>query len=127
VESWRKEALSILEELNFNLTVFVPEDRDGIWDDSINFEEQIEWEEHALKKADCILFWIPRNLATLPGFTTNIEFGAWKESGKIVLGFPPDAVKMKYLEYYARKLQIPTSGTLSGAIEHACSMLRYSS
>lgn len=117
ITSWRNDAINLLMSKNTELTVLIPEDRNGIWDESINFEEQIEWEESALKKSDCILFWIPRDLTTLPGFTTNIEFGAWKESGKLVLGFPPNTPKMKYLAYYAQKLQIPTSTTLSGAID----------
>ncbi len=121
--SWRKEAVSLFKNTGFDLTIFVPEDRNGVWDESINFDHQIEWEEEVLRAVDCILFWIPRNLTTMPAFTTNIEFGAWKESGKVVLGYPPEAVKMDYLEYYAQKLQIPTSSTLPSTVQLACKKL----
>lgn len=123
VASWRKEAVRLIEERGWEVTVLVPEDRDGVWDESIDFVEQIEWEEAGLRRADCIAFWIPRDLKTMPAFTTNIEFGAWKESGKIVLGFPPKAPKMGYLVHYGQKLGIPMSSSLVGTIDLAGEML----
>ena len=101
VKSWRNEALSILKDNSFDGVVFVPEPRDGKWLD--NYNSQIEWEEKCLNVCDCIVFWVPRDLKDLPGFTTNVEFGAWADSGKIVFGAPKNAVKTTYLKYYANK------------------------
>jgi len=44
------------------------------------------------------LFWIPRNLESMPAFTSNIEFGEFLHSGKIILGYPETAHKMRYLK-----------------------------
>jgi hypothetical protein len=118
VESWRNDAISAFQLLRFNGTLFVPEMRDGNWDKGFAYSAQIEWEEECLSKADVILFWIPRNDNTLPGFTTNIEFGYWvaKDPNKLVLGAPTTAIKMDYLKYYAKKLKIPFSSDLAHTI-----------
>jgi len=77
-----------------------------------------------LTDAKCIMFWIPRELYVLPGFTTNIEFGRWCTSGKIVVGWLPGSPKMRYIDYYTKKLDIPTSDTLNGTIKLAVKMAR---
>ena len=56
-ESWRPHAISLLQEIGFDGTVFVPESEDGIWRQS--YTDQVEWEELCLNAADCIVFWIP--------------------------------------------------------------------
>ena len=61
-------------------------------------------EERCLHLSDVILFWIPRDLDTLPGFTTNIEWGVWHASGRCVLGAPPNAPKLRYLRRTNRHL-----------------------
>lgn len=123
VPSWRPEAIRLLEETGFGLdgTVFSPEPADGKWDKS-GYENQVEWEEKALNVSDCILFWVPRDMQTMPALTTNVEFGFWANSGKVVFGYPPeapDARRNKYLEYYANKLKIPVSKTLPDLIQEA--------
>lgn len=35
----------------------------------------------------------------MPGSTTNVEFGYWVKSGKVLYGRPKDAVKVKYLDW----------------------------
>ncbi len=123
VRSWRKDALDILLPKNLDITVFVPEDRNGIWDESIKYKEQIAWERHALKTATVLMFWIPRDLKILPGFTTNIEFGEWMRSGKVVLGAPSGTPKMGYLYYCAEEFGIPTATTLEETIALALAKL----
>lgn len=58
----------------------------------------------------------------LPGFTTNDEFGFWKSSGKVVLGAPKEAAKVKYQKYYANQYNIPfamqLAETAQNAIDH---------
>lgn len=108
--SWRPAALYYLSYEGFKGEVFVPEPLPGHgW--SSDYIEQIEWEEEHLKKATKIMFWIPR-MEKMPGFTTNIEFGRWCNSRKIVVGWPEDAMKMNYIEYYINKLGIPSARTL---------------
>jgi len=109
--SWRPAALYYLMYQQFKGQVFVPEPPPGEkW--NWEYEQQVEWEEKCLEAAKCILFWIPRTLDKMPGFTTNIEFGRWYRSGKIVVGWPEDAVKMRYIDYYRKKLDIPKADTL---------------
>ena len=121
VKSWRPEAIKFLEEAGYDDVVFSPEPRDGKWHGE--YTDQIEWEDQALTVATCILFWIPRDLETLPGFTTNDEWGTWKASGKVVFGAPTDAPKVKYQRYYANKLKVPNSNSLEGTIQLALEMI----
>src|SRR5262249_12812776 len=73
VLSWRPEALDILKELAFPETVLIPERRDG-WS-KVSYLDQVEWEYVGLEGCSVVAFWVPRHLPTLPGFTTNVEFG----------------------------------------------------
>lgn len=57
------------------------------------------WERVALINATVILFWVPRKLPDMPAFTTNVEFGYWLHSGKVVYGRPNNADKIKYLDW----------------------------
>lgn len=116
--SWRKAALQILEDKGFDGTVFVPEARN--WEKfNPEYDEQVSWEDKTLNIADCILFWIPRDLETLPAFTTNDEWGFWKSSGKVVLGAPPQAEKVSYQKFYAKEFNVPFSTSLTETIQNA--------
>ena len=119
--SWRPEALKILEGLGFDGHVFVPEPRDGkVFGDYV---DQVEWEEKALHQADVIVFWVPRNLKTMMGLTTNVEWGLWADTGKVVLGTPPDAQKVQYLQHMATKLKVANYSTLDTTLEDAIKSL----
>jgi len=117
VKSWRGEAVKELEALGYDGVVFIPEDEHNKWQHS--YVEQVEWEERCLNASDCIVFWIPRDLETMPGFTTNIELGVWLDSGKAVVGFPERAPKTRYIEHYTNKLKVPNARTLRGTLEEA--------
>jgi hypothetical protein len=119
-KSWRPQAIRILESLNYEGYVYVPEPRDGIW--KCKYEEQVEWEEEALTVCDCILFWLPRSEA-FPGFTTNDEWGCWKRSGKVVFGAPDNAMAVRYQWYYAKKYNIPGGNTLELVCKAALEMI----
>lgn len=97
--SWRPKALEILEELGYQGVVFVPEPADGEWRGS--YTDQTEWEKMGLEFADKIVFWVPRDLRTMPALTTNIEYGRYVDSGKAVLGYPDGAEKMRYPDWLA--------------------------
>jgi hypothetical protein len=93
--SWRKKAVEHFSENDLN--ILIPEDRGwGLEDDS--YTNQVLWEWEALDIADVIAFWIPRDLAVLPGFTTNVEFGMYWNSKKIIAGWPIATPKVHYLQ-----------------------------
>ncbi|MFA5124693.1 MAG: nucleoside 2-deoxyribosyltransferase domain-containing protein [Patescibacteria group bacterium] len=121
--SWKFGAFAILESLGFSGTVYDPEKKGGGFRKDVNRQAQIDWEDEGLNRADVILFWIPRELKHMPALTTNVEFGEWMKSGKVVLGAPENAARMKYLLEKAVKYKIPTANTLKKTIELALGML----
>lgn len=133
MESWRKDALQILEDKGFDGVVFCPEYRDFKFPENpenFDYESQIDWEEKGLNIADCILFWVPRNLSVdsqgnlkLGALTTNTEWGTWASSGKVVFGAPEDAEKVRYLLHYAEKYNVPIGDTLTETLDHAMQMV----
>ncbi len=116
--NWRPEALRILSEHGFKGMVYVPLPREGDWAE--NYYAQVEWELDFLDKAHMIAFWIPRDLKHLPGFTTNVEFGMYLKSKKIVLGYPQGAAKMRYLDTVARVNNVPVYHSLEETL--VCAM-----
>jgi 8-oxo-dGTP pyrophosphatase MutT (NUDIX family) len=121
VESWRPEALRLLEARGWSGTVFVPEPRDRAFKGS--YDDQVDWELAGLRRADAVLFWVPRDLTTLPGFTTNVEFGLLAASGRVVLGAPPDAPKTRYLRLLAERYHVTTVDRLDDAIDAAVALV----
>ncbi|GAA1376652.1 nucleoside 2-deoxyribosyltransferase domain-containing protein [Streptomyces beijiangensis] len=118
--SWRADAL---EELAAQwadgqpLTVLTPESRGGVRAE--HYDDQVGWETEARGAADAILFWIPRDVLTLPGFTTNVEFGLDVSTGKAVLGCPPDCpnpARNRYLIYVAQRHGVPVRETLAATV-----------
>lgn len=97
VISWRTEACQILEQKGFDGVVYVPEY--STWKPKEDYVDQAMWERIALINATVILFWIPRKLPDMAAFTTNVEFGYWLHSGKVIYGRPNDASKIKYLDW----------------------------
>lgn len=97
VLSWRTEACEILKQIGFDGVVYVPEY--STWKPKQDYVDQAMWERIALTNATIILFWVPRKLPDMAGFTTNVEFGYWLHSGKVIYGRPKDASKIKYLDW----------------------------
>lgn len=118
---WRNALIAELEQQGYDGVLFIPEPRDGDFPE--NYDDQIEWETKHLNLADIILFWIPRDLATMPAFTTNVEYGTWLSSGKVVLGAPPEAPKNTYLISLAHTNNVPYSTTLHGTVQNALALL----
>jgi len=124
VKSWRPDFIHQLEskDINKDLTIIIPEFK--VYDPNNfknrSYETNVEWEEYYLFASTFIIFWIPRNMITMPALTTNVEFGMWicKQPGKLILGSPEDAVKNRYLEYYARKNAVPVYKTMDELINY---------
>jgi 8-oxo-dGTP pyrophosphatase MutT (NUDIX family) len=128
--SWRQDALKILEDKGFDGVVFSPEPRDMKFDKNFNYDNQIAWEEKYLNVADCIVFWIPRDISVddngnikLGAFTTNIEWGTWANSGKVVYGAPKDADKNNYIDHYAKEFNISKGDNLTQVLDNAIEMV----
>lgn len=99
VVSWRKNAIEILEKLEYDGIVYVPEyDNDLI---KASYVDQADWERKAMQNSSCISFWVDRDLDKLPGYTTNVEFGYWiaKRVNHVIYGRPNNAPKTKYLDW----------------------------
>ena len=122
--NWRTEAVKILEGLDYEGVVFLPIWRDGPQDNQTHdYDGQVEWETKYLQMADCVVFWVPRDLEQLPAFTTNVEFGMWLNSGKAVLGYPPEAEKMRYLDWQAGQYGVPVYATLEATLQQTLQIL----
>jgi len=101
VESWRPRAIDLLHSMKFDGQVIVPERRS--WELGF-YGYQVEWEFVGLENCTKIVFWIPRDLETMPAFTTNVEFGRYVDSGRIIYGRPIDAPKTRYLDWLYTKM-----------------------
>ncbi|WP_331719016.1 nucleoside 2-deoxyribosyltransferase domain-containing protein (plasmid) [Streptomyces virginiae] len=127
VPSWRPDALRALAEQwtgPQRLTVLSPESRNG--DRADRYETQVDWETDARAAATAILFWIPRDLKTLPAMTTNVEFGLDVGTGRAVLGCPsdcPNPERNRYLIYVARRHGVPVRTTLTDTVTAALALV----
>jgi 8-oxo-dGTP pyrophosphatase MutT (NUDIX family) len=123
VESWRPQALAEIEKQWTNgagLVVFVPEPRSGArWPD---YDNQREWELYWGDRTDTVLFWISRGPGML-GLTSNDEWGRWKDSGRVVLGAPPEAEHVRYQRAYAAEHHTIVADTLPDTVRHALKTL----
>ncbi|MEO5949732.1 MAG: HIT domain-containing protein [Candidatus Saccharimonas sp.] len=126
VQSWRPHAVDLLHAKGFRGSVYVPEDTpdpDGISRFRGNYDDQVEWEQEGLALATVIIAYVPRELTTMPAFTTNVEWGMYWDSGKIVLGSPAEAPGNKYLEWGARQAGVPTSRSLEETVDDALTLI----
>lgn len=127
VPSWRPAAVDALAEQWTGpgpLTVLTPESRGG--KRAAHYDDQVGWETDARGVADAILFWVPRDLKVLPGFTTNVEFGLDIGTGRAVLGVPPDCPnpeRNRYLAWVAKRHGAPVRETLADTVAAALDMV----
>lgn len=114
--NWRADALSILDRMGYDGVVYVPLPESGIW--TRDYESQVTWEVKNLNRADQIVFWVPRS-ESLPGLTTNVEYGRYFDSGRAVLGFPDTATSMRYLAHIGQISGVPQYGSLEETLAEA--------
>ncbi len=114
--AWHPEAIDELARAGFLGTIAVPRLPPDAAPDAAS---QVRWECAAMSRADALLFWVPRALWSLPGLTTDLEWGIWHDSGKAVLGAPPDAPRMRYLRFYAELAGAPQANSLRDAARAA--------
>lgn len=132
-ESWRHRAIEILRKSGYTGHVFVPIPKkffEGIGTTVLetleHYDEQIKWEDQALARADVIVFYLERSDKNT-GLTTNIEFGRYLESRRMVYGHPFDAVSVRYLDQQVAKRGYQVhleanegdDGALTGVIKEA--------
>jgi len=122
VKSWRPLMIKKLREAGYDGHILIPEKKNP--EEGYDYDIQVKWEEKAIDSSDLILFWVPRKLDTMPGFTTNIEFGDLMKSGKIALGHPKNAEKMRYMIHKAEKYNIPYYNTMDDMIEYVIKKLK---
>ncbi|WP_052025303.1 nucleoside 2-deoxyribosyltransferase domain-containing protein [Asticcacaulis sp. AC402] len=120
---WRKQACAHLNQIGFDGAVYNPLPRDGLYNPNYDHGAQIDWELEHLAKAGTIVFWIPRDLVMLPGFTTNVEFGRFSRRGNVVLGYPDAAPKMRYLHHLANLDGVPVFHSMEQTLDAAVTML----
>jgi len=114
--SWRPDMIDLLRSKGYTGDILIPEKRGDYLD--YEYETNTVWEVSNLIRAEMISFWIPRSLPEMPAFTSNIEFGEFMHSGKIVLGYPKDAEKMRYLQVRAQMHGIPVVRTMEELVDH---------
>ncbi|MDX3024988.1 nucleoside 2-deoxyribosyltransferase domain-containing protein [Streptomyces acidiscabies] len=117
VPSWRPQALREIAgqwRRPGTLVVFVPEARNGTR--TSDYTGQLDWERLNRDRADEILYWVPRAMDTLPGLSTNVEFGQDMDSGRAVLGCPEHAEHVRLLKALADDLKVPVADTLAKTV-----------
>lgn len=117
--SWRTEAIKFFQESNYSCNIIIPEFRYNKLPEDFTYSRQVSWEAKGLENADIIIFWIPRDKDTLPGFTTNIELGMYLKSEKVTIGFPENSYKNQYIKEKCSQLNIPIYSSLKETIVNA--------
>mgnify|MGYP003109660019 FL=1 len=101
-DSFREES-SLLDE-TYDVSLIIPEPRDGVF----HGDSDAQWEHLAINACDVLLFWVPRDLKDLPGFTTNVEFGYFlRDKEKVVYGRPFNTPNVGYLDWLFKKTRRP--------------------
>jgi hypothetical protein len=88
---WQQEMVSLLKETS--LTILNPRRANFPIHDPSAAQEQIEWEHHAFRAADVILFWFPKE--TLCPIVLY-ELGAWSMTSKrVFIGVHPEYSRLQ--------------------------------
>lgn len=123
LRTWRHDILDVLEAHGFDGHVFIPTPIDSFYGEVVSnavadYDHQIEWEDAAMGRADVILMWVGRT-PILRGMTTNIEFGRYLESGRLVYGRPDTADGCRYLDEQIKKRRKQPYTSLESIVREA--------
>lgn len=113
---WRRRATELLGAGGFDGLVFDPQPMA----DGGDAEQQAAWEEAALRQADAILFWRPGQWDAEVG----AHWGAWRRSGKAVLGIGEPGPGRGPVFQAATRLRVPVGHLLAEAVELLLPLLR---
>jgi len=106
IKSWRNDALNILKKNEYNGVIIIPEIDKKLYYGKNDMPNNImDWENYYMTQCDVIVFWVPRKLENLPGFTTNVEFGRFCSDSRSLYGRPIGAPKTKYLDWMYMKFR----------------------
>ena len=111
IDSWRTTALNYLKNKDFKGYVFIPEIENS-YETDLTYNNHLEWEEHALKKADIIIFWLPNKLENLDIEYLKLGYLLAKFPEKLILVNMDNSRDNHYLKYYCDNLNIPQCSSL---------------
>ena len=128
----RHEFVATLNALSFKGTLFIPVPRHRFYPGDTfgnevgwTYDGQVAWEQSARSMSDVLLCWVDRRIDRtredlgMPGFTTNVEFGEDRHSGKLVYGRPDGAEKTTYLDDCVIKDGMVVHSTIESACKEA--------
>ncbi len=119
---WRNKVVELLESKGFDGVVYNPDYTNLEIKNS--YEDQLKWELKGVSEATAVLFWIERDIPERPGLTTNVEFGYWLHSGRVVYGRPDTSVKCLYLDMlYKLKTGKTPCKTLEALVDNVLDFL----
>ena len=128
LRTWRHDVLEELERIGYGGHVFIPMPIGSFYGETVSgavadYDHQIEWEDAAMMRADVILMWVDRT-STLRGMTTNIEFGRYLDSGRLIYGRPENADGCRYLDEQIKKRRKEAYSTITAIVKEADWRLR---
>ena len=128
LRTWRHDVLDELERIGYDGHVFIPMPIGSFYGETVSgavsdYDHQIEWEDAAMMRADVILMWVDRT-STLRGMTTNIEFGRYLDSGRLIYGRPENADGCRYLDEQIKKRRKEAYSTITAIVKEADWRLR---
>lgn len=99
IPSWRLEACKYLEEIGFDGVVYVPEISTKEKEKGKNQER---WERHAILESSIICFWIPKEIENDLYTDTDLDFGYWFSTNKVIYGTNAQTKTTRYLDWLYR-------------------------
>lgn len=116
--NWRKEALTFLEEKQYDGIVYYPIARNE--NPPEDWTAHIQWEQQAIQRSDIIVFWIPESLSSIPqNFLIGIEFGKYLPGRNIIVGCTQKTVANEIFKYFADQNNIFVFPTLTESLVKA--------
>ena len=114
---WQADAIFLLRAFGFEGWIFNPRRVSAFSEEYDVLEEQVDWERDHLKKAACILFWLP---AGTEGLTSRWEIAEFAARGKqLVVGIEEGFLRKKYIRHALEK-DYGASTEVHDSLEETC-------